>query len=1082
MPKVQCTSCQRQCPEGCKFCPACGAQLKIVCGPCGFANEPDGKFCGGCGTSLDAADDGAASPTLRPLPATNEAERRQLTVMFCDLVGSTELSERLDPEDLRDAITTYQDRTAKAIERYGGYIARYMGDGILIYFGYPNAHERDAERAVRAGLDIIAAMHGHHASDGTTLEVRIGAATGMVVAGDIIGSGAAEERAVLGDTPNLAARLQGLAKPGTMVISATTQMLCGQGLRSSNLGEHTLKGIAKPVAAYSADAFKNLSSHHLSPTSASILSGRKEPLNGFSKLWNAARNGRGGAMLIKGEAGIGKSVLLSAYREQVQKDGGGEIVLVGSEFHQDSPLRPFQEYFLAKLKIVTDDDVENKWSSVEQLISTLDLNAEQLCPIIGHVLALPSTDAYPPLNLDGAVLKDKTARALRDIVRAQTEQRPHILIAEDAQWMDASTLDVIELILSDNRARKQIFVVSTRPGLNVAAFEKNLSKTYELDRLDATIARQIVIQIAANAQLQPSQIDNILEHADGVPLFLEEITKSVIEANRDHQDDTDLSIPTTLQDSLMARLDRLGSAKAVAQTAAVIGRVFHRTVLSAITKNDTADLESALLDLVTAGLITPVTAGPAGSFEFKQALIRDAAYQSLLIRTRCDLHRHVADALDAANSQGVHSEPEVIAHHLTAANLPERALPLWTKAARSAAKRWANTEAVSFFNKALTAHRQANPQETSTEVGLLLDMIASMRIIDRFDDAFKALDSAEGLCGKGGPSEELIRIHILRGNLYFPLGNAEGCLKQHTEACRLARDLGRTDLEARALGGIGDALALEGKMSLAEDHYDQSVKICRAHDLPDIETGNLAMRGHMRIYLLRFKDAIEDCHRATALAVDAGNRRSEMVSQGSMLAKVLAEQGQWADAERALLSALDIARTLGALRYLPMYLSLLARIQWATNRKADALVSAKEALTHARKDGMVYTGAMALGAYAKVCDHHQTANDCLKEGMEILTGRIPAHNYLWFHLDAMDTGLAWKDWAVVDHHADTFEAFALPKNIPWAIFHIERCRLLAKVGRDNATENDYARLKIMMEDAKARHQIPALHSIQNAIS
>jgi len=1069
---MHCTSCQSDNPDGHKFCGQCGAPLKAVCPSCSFANEPESKFCGGCGTPLGQPDE---------VPKATTAERRQLTVMFCDLVGSTALSERLDPEDLRDAISAYQDTAAKAIERYDGYIARYMGDGLLIYFGYPNAHERDAERAVRAGLDIIDAMKGMRASDGTALEVRIGAATGMVVAGDIIGSGASEERAVLGDTPNLAARLQGLAAPDTMVVSATTQTLCGPGLRSTSLGEHDLKGISKPVTAVSVQGIGY--SRHLSPAGSEALSGRQEPLDRFSKLWKAAQEGHGGVILIRGEAGIGKSSLLTAFRQQVQNDNGGETVLVGSEFHQDSALRPLREYLLSELKTDgTDDGNGDQYAALARFLERLDLDSDAMIPVLAHLLALPPSATYPPINVDGATLKDKTSSALLEIIRAQSEHGAHLLVADDVQWMDASTLEIVEQILAQGKSRPLLCVLATRPEFDTSPFEDHASATVLLERLDPTAAREVITQIAGTSTLQPWQLDNILGHADGVPLFLEEITRSAIEANLDQNDQSNLAIPTTLQDSLMARLDRLGSAKTVAQTAAVIGRVFRRDVLLAVADNKNADLDSALLDLIAAGLIMTAMTGPDGGFEFKQALIRDAAYQSLLIRTRRDLHRCVADELEKANRLGIRSEPEVIAYHLNEAGLADRALPLWIDAAQSAARRWANAEAVNFYGKALIAHRETKPDETPTHIGLLLDMIASMRIIDRFEDAFRALDEAQALCSEDANSDELIRVHYLRGNMYFPVGNIEGCLKEHTEACRLARKTGRADFEARALGGIGDAYMLDGEISRAENHFDQSVQICRDHQMPDIETGNLAMRGHMRLYLLRFEEALEDSHQAISMAVDAGNRRSEMVCQGSILAKILADQGRWSEAEQALRAALEIVQNLGALRYQPMYLSLLARVLWATGRNDDALAAAEKALAGAREDGMVYTGAMVLGAYAKVCGDQNIANDCLTEGLSVLTGRVPAHNHLWFQLDAMDTALGWQDWDRVDQHADSFETFSGPKNIPWAIYHIERCRLLSTAGRGSATEDDRARLRVLMTEAGDRGQNPAMQSIEATIS
>ncbi len=1070
---MQCASCHNENPEGHKFCSQCGSPLKQVCGACNFANIAGSKFCGGCGASLGKAEE---------KPKTAEAERRQLTVMFCDLVGSTALSERIDPEDLRDAITSYQDIAAKAIERYGGYIARFMGDGLLIYFGYPNAHERDPERAVRAGLDIITAMKGRTATDGTALEVRIGAATGMVVAGDIIGSGASEERAVLGETPNLAARLQGLAKPGTMIISTSTKDLCGSALKSTSIGAHTLKGIAKPVTAYTADAFGNQRSAHLGAAAGLPLPGRSDIIDQFSDLWTQAIAGHGGVLLVSGEAGFGKTRLLTAFRDLAGNGKANEIVLVGSEFHQDSALRPFREYLLDALNDSRPKFSEDSWLSLETYLQDLAVDTAEFSPALGQLLEIAPTDAHPPSLLDGAAIREKTTNAFIKIAEANAEQPALLVIVEDAQWVDASSLEILGRIIAGARSQRQLIVIAARPEFDLSYVQNYSPAMCTLKRLTTDAAKEVINWTAGDTVLSQTQISDILEHADGVPLFLEEITKSVIDAHHNQGDhNASLSIPSTLQDSLMGRLDRLGSAKVVAQTAAVIGRVFRRVVLLAIANKQNSDLDSALLDLIAADLIIPTQSGPAGSFEFKQALIRDAAYQSLLIRTRRELHQSIAGELEHLFEGTLQNEPEIIAYHLTEAGLDERALPYWIKAAERAAERWANIEAVNFFQKALAAHRKAAPSETLQEIGLLLKMVASMRIIDRYDDAFTALGEAEALCPEGEVDENLIRVHSLRGNMYFPLGNFEGCLKEHTTASKMAHKLKRPDLEANALSGIGDAYCLKGEMARAEPKFDQAVEISRKNNLPEIETANLAMRGHMRLYLNQFQNAADDCRRATALALETGTRRVEMISQGSMQAKIFSEQGEWVEAERVLTNALKVARDLSALRYQPMYQSSLARVQWATGRIPEARQSAAEALSGARENGMIYTDAMVLAVNALVCDDEKKISEFLDEGLEVLKNDVPAHNHLWFHLDAMETGLKFGNWDKINLHADMLETFAKPKNIPWAVYHIERCRLLSKVGQEIATGGDFAKLHTLMLEAEARGQIPAMRSIQTVL-
>jgi len=1030
---MKCGSCHEDCPEGYKFCPHCGEPLKAICPACGFANQAGGKFCGDCGSSLSAG---------APKPKTSEAERRQLTVMFCDLVGSTALSERLDPEDLRDVITSYQDVAAKAIDAYGGYIARYMGDGLLIYFGYPKAHERDAERAVRAGLEIIANMAGRVALDGSPLEVRVGAATGMVVAGDIIGTGASEEHAVLGDTPNLAARLQGLAEPGTLVIASSTLTLAGKGFRSADLGEHKLKGIEKPVAAYRVEAALDASMQSLLASSRTTLLGRKAPLDTFASCWGNAAKGKGQALIVQGDPGIGKSRLIAAFHDHVQSGPFCEAIFLGSELHQNSALRPVQIYLNAQLGA---GDHHDLWPALENWLKELDLSTEDHASILGDLLSLPSNEKYSTSDLGGAALRDQTTKTLIEIISAMAANTPLLLIIEDAQWLDASTLDLVGALLERAHKLKTVIVISARPEFHAPWPIDITPAITNLSRLDQNTARDIIAGIAGETVLPAETIDSILEHADGVPLYLEEITKSVIEAASSQSGTTEFAIPATLHDSLMARLDRLGSAKPVAQTAAVIGRMFERDLLQAVAKNISQDLGSALMDLITAELIALISGGKDGGFEFRHALIRDAAYQSLLIKTRKEIHHSIADTLESSGADRRQVESEVIAHHLTESGLHERAVPYWSEAARTAAARWANTEAISFCQKALACHRESGSSDTAQEVSLLLDMVASMRIVERSSEAMEALDLAERLSQQDGNISDLIRIHYLRGSMYFPTGNTDGCLREHNKARDLAREANSPADEARALSGIGDAHFLLGQITKAENHFDQAVEICRKHDLPEIEAPNLAMCGHMQLYLANADAALSNVTRAVEIATGLGNRRVEMLSQGSMLAKIHIEMGNWDEAITMSEVALEIAEDLGANRYKPMYLAHMAHALAAFGRTQEAAVAGERALELIRREN-AYSGGIVFGTLAGVTEDRTQAEAYIAEGLQSLDEHSPAHNHLWFHHHVMYAAVSWKDWQRVHEHADHLSAYAKSRDIPWADYHVKRCRGLAAAG------------------------------------
>ncbi len=590
---MQCPGCKAEVADG-KFCSNCGAPLAAKCASCGTENAPGAKFCSECGTNLSGAPavSQAAPPPPAPEPArrpethiAQDAERRQLSVMFCDLVGSTALSTEMDPEDLRDVLALYQDSCKAEIARYGGFIARYMGDGILVYFGYPQAHEDDAERGVHAGLGIIEAVSALKPRPGLSLQVRVGLATGLVVAGDIVGEGASEERAVLGETPNLAARLQSLAEPDTIVISPATKRLTGGAFAYADLGEHELKGIAAPVRAWrvigEGAADSRFEAAH--GAGSGTLVGRDEELGLMTSRWEQAKEGEGQVVLLSGEAGIGKSRIVQALRDHFAGEERYELRFQCSPYHTSSFLYPIIGEVTRSARIAPDMTPDEKLDRVEAVFTAGKEPVEKVAPLIAGILSIPTGDRYPPLNLTPQAQKDRTIEALANQVVGLAASRPVAFILEDLQWTDPTTLETLDMIIDLMRDARVLMLLTFRPEFEPRWGHQSQVTMHSLNRLSRRRGAAMIEHLTGGKPLPEEVMAQIVAKTDGVPLFVEELTKTVLESGLVVETEdryvlagplTPLAIPETLHDSLMARLDRLAPVKEVAQLGAALGRTF----------------------------------------------------------------------------------------------------------------------------------------------------------------------------------------------------------------------------------------------------------------------------------------------------------------------------------------------------------------------------------------------------------------------------------------------------------------------------------------------------------------------------
>jgi class 3 adenylate cyclase/tetratricopeptide (TPR) repeat protein len=692
----------------------------------------------------------AAEAAKKPEAETiGEAERRQVTVLFCDLVGSTPLSSAIDPELLGAVIQRYQNAAAGAIGRFGGFVAKFMGDGVLAYFGFPRAFEDAAERAIRAAIAILAESAAIERPDGTPIQVRVGIATGLVVVGEIIGAGSAQERTIVGETPNLAARLQSLAEPDTILISETTQVLLGGLFQLDFTGAHELKGFARPVPAW-----RVLGEAAVQSRFAAIRTGGSLPLVGRTHeiglmldRWRLASHGEGQVVTVIGEAGIGKSRSIEALQEKVAQEAHARIHLQCSPYHSDSALYPVIRHLGRAAGFVATDLPAVRIEKLGKLFAARATSDETAIPLLAELLSVPMT--APTLPLTPVQRKNATIALLIDEIMRLGDAEPVLFILEDAHWIDATTLELMTR-LADNIGRARLLVlVTARPDFSPPWLTRPHATMLTLGRLSRAECTQLVAGVAAAHGLPADTVAAIVHKTDGVPLFAEELTKSVLESAAGDG----AAVPATLKDSLMARLDRLGEAREIAQIASVVGRQFSFALINAVAPKTGADLEAALGKLVAAGIVFPEGRGLERSFSFKHALVRDAAYESLLLGRRRDWHGRIARALEERFPELAANEPELLAYHFGEAGLAGPACEYRMKAGDRAVIRSAYPEAIANFSAGLkgadalqdSADRMRRQLDFLLKLGPALMVTRGMQSLEVEDACRRAAEIAEAI-------------------------------------------------------------------------------------------------------------------------------------------------------------------------------------------------------------------------------------------------------------------------------------------------------------------------------------------------
>lgn len=843
---LNCQKCSFDNPADMKFCGQCGTELAKKCLPCGFVNPSSYKFCGQCGVSLTRSSNASSTGTLA---VSSIAERRQLTVMFCDLADSAALADKLDPEELRSLIIRYQHACTRHVTRFGGHVAQYLGDGILVYFGYPTAHEDDAHRAIYSGLGCLEAV----AELNTELDleaseqliVRIGIHTGLVVTGEI-GTGLTKEHLALGRTPTIAARLQSLAPSNSLIVSGDTYRLIAGFFETEPMGAQALKGIALPIEVYrvkqEGDA-KDRFDVALRCGGLTPLVGRTFEIDQINKLWEKATQGQGQVALLKGEAGVGKSRLTRAFRDHLKNQRHSYLSTKGLAFAGASSFRPVIETLEKTFGFERHEAVSSRFQKLETTLKKHQMSLVDHAPLFASILGLPLPDDYQEVVMTPELRKRRTLEAVFQFIQHLSLEQPLLFVVEDLHWLDPSTLELLNMLVMQGPTQRIFVFFTCRPTFSSPWIARSNLTEFNLSQLNEIEVRAMVNRLTQDRGLPEEFVDAIVEKTDGVPLFVEELTKMVIESGLVKEVDgryviqgefSSLNIPSTLQDSLTARLDGLGPAKEIAQLAAVIGREFSFDLLQAITDHQKSDLERHLAVLLDAELCFQRGVGSDKSYVFKHALIQETAMRSMLKSKRHHVHRKIATVIEHQHPEIARMRPEYVAQHYSDAGEYDTAINWWLRAGKHALSLSANLEAIDHLENGLKLLRTL----TETDKNLQRDL--------QFQTALGPAYCAT--LGYAAPAVE----------------------KAYSRARELCRRLGETPELFPTLWGSWAYYVVRADLSAARDSANEMLRIAQSK-----ENNALLLEAHMALgvtsyFLGRPQDALQ--HMELALAADSEHR------------------------------------------------------------------------------------------------------------------------------------------------------------------------------------------------------------------
>ncbi len=1018
-------------------------------------------------------------------------ERRQVTVLFADIAGFTGLTSALGAEETHAVLNRYFETVDGVVESYGGVVDKHIGDNVMAVFGAPVAHDDDPMRAVRAALDIHDRMTSLSKDCGRLLQAHIGIANGQVVAGST-GSEAHREYTVTGDSVNLAARLQDKAQPGETLISEALRRAIGSLAAYEPLDEVAVKGIDAPVKVWRVKSLQRADA----PSSSIAFVGRSTELAQFTGVVEACRiTGRGQAIVVRGEAGIGKTRLVDEFTRTAKGKGftahKGLVLDFGAGEGRDA----VRSVVASLLGIQAGGDNAAHQQAAEAAARQGLLMAEQRM-FLADLLNLPQPledralyDAMP-----NAARNEGKRKLLGDLLRSLSDRGPIVVVIEDIHWADPLILMHLAKMAQTVAECPALLIMTSRvENYSLDQAWRSSTGGCPLMTLDlGPLRKEDAVSLASGFIDSSSQLAlNCVERAAGNPLFLEHLLR-----NLDERGDED--VPASIQSLVLARVDRLSpSDKQALQAASVLGQRFSLGALRHLSKNS----QYTCAELVQRHLIRPEGEG----YLFTHAMVQEGVYNSLLKARRLELHRDAAawhgkrdlvlcaehldrasdpsaarSYLEAAKSQ------DALFHFETALRLADRGIELANDSSTrcetmclrgDALRNIGSTEdSIIAFERALES-AEDDVRRCRAWVG----MAAGMRVADRHKAALEVLDKAEAAAVRHGLVSERAQIHYLRGNVYFPLGNIDGCLAEHEKALRFAREVGSTEGEALALGGLGDAYYLRGYMRTACDQFRACIAVCRAHGHVRVEVANRHMVGWTRFHLMEHAEALEDALEATNMATAVSHRRAKLL--GLMLAgQVELEFGRFVEAQRYLELGLDLARLMSASNFEAQTLGMLAVLSAAQGRMPQAHDFAERAVAVVRKVGMTFAGPSVLAIKAALIHDQDECARALEEAESILDSGCVAHNHFWFARTAIDHALAIRNWDAAEGYAERLEAYTREQPLPWSDFLIARGRALAAWGRGVRNEAMLTELRRLQQITVERGLKPLASELDHALA
>jgi class 3 adenylate cyclase/tetratricopeptide (TPR) repeat protein len=1066
---LRCKGCEFENREGRRFCASCGAALPTACPGCGYANEGGDRYCGGCGRLL--AGDGVPT-SERSRREAPEGDRRPVTVLFCDLVGYTRLSSELDPEDVHRLLERFFTLVDAIVDRFGGTIDKHIGDSAMALFGAPVAHGNDAERAVRAALEIHASLPELDSGSASPLAAHIGVATGEVVASSV-GSERHRGYTVTGEAANLAARLLARASSGETLVSDAVHLATSHAIAYESAGSLTLKGLDRPLDAWRPTGTK------IAAADTEAMIGRRSEMAQFRAVVDACVEGPSGTViLIRGEAGIGKTRLMDELQSAAAASGltshSGFVLDFGTE-RGHGAVRTVVAGLIGVGSDARSDGVEG---AIGTTVRELRLQPDDAL-YLRDLLEIPQPDTARGFYeaMDAAVRTQGKERVVAELVEASADRQPLLVAVEDIHWADAETLSLLAGVARAAATSRSILAMTTRlEGDPLDAHWRGLAGGATLMTIDLSpLSPADALAIARRFIGADEFALQCVERAGGNPLFLEQLLRSAADL-------TDGRLPSSIQNVVLARTDLLSvEDRRAIQTASVLGQRFSLAHLRALLQEPRYSCES----LVRGVLLRPVPDG----LQFAHALVRDGVYGSLTHARRRELHKAAAgifgdDPVLRAEHLDRAGDSEAPRAYLEASKVqgalfrPDQAIALATRGLALAVENrdvvdlalhlgdlqqdaGRGAESLKAYDRALAASVTAADRRRG-----LVGRAAANRLIARLDDAFSALSEAEPLAAADFDDRALAEIHYLRGNLHFARAELAACRGEHERALEAARRINSPEWQARALSGLADAQYLDCRMTTALRHFTDCVALCDAQGFPRIAAANSVMMGHCRIYTCAIDRGLDDMRKGLEIAIRIGNRHTQMFATQS-LGLCLSAAGRYAEAEEFQADALEQARAVKARRYEAVILAHSAEVALFKGRRGDALAMAHAAREIAEETGPGFAGPLICGLLALAEDTREEQGAALAAGEALLEKGAVGHNHVWFRRYAIERALIDGEWDEAERQADALLLRTADEPLAYAACVATRARTLARRGRGGATEADEKALEQAMAIATA---------------